>query len=207
MRHALCSFALIFLCMISFNSRAGEQDTLKTKNKIIKLNILSLFGLGISGSYERSFSEKNSFALTVYRLGFSSGIVKTKFTGVNIDYRHYFSQATHRFFIAPYVGYKNTNLKAGNSALGNILRLFIMEPPTGNITIVRQDAVVGLGTGYEGWLGKKMVIDIYLGGGVNYLLNISSSASYLGIPIAPPELHPSKIYPDLRLGLSLGYRF
>ena len=166
-----------------------------------------MLSLGISTSYEYAFSEKNSFVLTGYKLGLSSGIVKTRFAGLNIDYRHYFSQASHRFFIAPYLGYKNMNLKAGNSALRNTLLLFIRELPTADITIVRQDAAFGLGTGYKGWIGKKMVIDFYLGGGVNYLLNISSSASFLGVPIAPPTLHPSKTYPDFRLGFSLGYRF
>lgn len=151
------SVLLTLVLAIGFGKMSFAQEN------AVKMNIFSLAFGTFNVAYERSINDVNTAQLGVFYMGYKIG--DTKLTGLAItpEFRHYFDESLHGFYIAPFLRYQNLSLSTEN--LTDI-------DTAGNIVYYDGKASYnsfggGLIAGHQWVLGDHFTIDIFLGPSYN----------------------------------------
>ncbi len=164
--------------------RPGEDGKKETnagiKPNAIKLNLTALGVNNIAIQYERAIANKFSFAIQGrYTLNVapqtsitgqlndffdtgdsaSAGFPQLGGYAITPEFRWYPKQTMKGFYLGPYFRYRNNSVKLPFEFYDNSSTLVINEL-SGNISSI----IFGLGMGVHTRIGKRISLDIYLGG-------------------------------------------
>lgn len=148
---------LVFALLLGFGKMSMAQDN------AVKLNIFSLAIGTYNVAYERALSDLNTAQLGIFYLSWSTGAgdYKTSFTGIGItpEFRHYFDDALHGFYVAPFLRYQNYTLKQDYDDYDPVTLATTTQTAKGTL----QTFGAGVVAGHQWVLGDHFTIDAFLG--------------------------------------------